>query len=422
MNTKKVVIIGGGFGGLNCAKNLSRWKNVSIELVDRRNYHLFQPLLYQVAMAGLSPAEIAVPIRTILGRKPNTRVRLANVDRIDLAHKAIIADGTSLSYDYLVLACGAKHSYFGHPEWEENAPGLKTLEQATEIRRRVLLAFEKAETEKDPEKQKQWLTFVVVGGGPTGVELAGALGEMSRFTLARDFKSIDPSRARVLLIEAGARLLASFAPELGQRATRDLEELGVQVWTSTRVTQVSADGVQLGSEYLRAGTVLWAAGVQPSSLGKQLGVPLDPIGRVLVEKDLSIPGHPEVFVIGDMALVKNSKGLPLPGIAPVAIQQGRYLARLLHGEIEGKTREPFQYWDKGQMATIGRKKAIVESGKLKFGGFTAWLAWLFIHIFYLIGFKNRLFVLMDWAWSYLTFRKGARLIVDKEWRSIPKEM
>ena len=414
---KKVVIVGGGFAGLNAAKVLAGRREVEVEVIDRRNHHLFQPLLYQVATAGLSPAEIAVPIRGLLSGYANTNVNLANVLEVSPTQKLVKTDSGSFPYDFAILACGSKHSYFGHPEWENFAPGLKTLEQATEIRRRVLLAFEKAERETDPERQKRLLTFVVVGAGPTGVELAGALGEISRFTLSRDFHRIDPARTRVMLIEAGPRILASFSEKLAKGAARDLEKLGVQIWTSTRVTGVSNEGVQLSQETLQAATVLWAAGVAPSSLGKTLGVPLDKVGRVVVEADLSVKGFPTLFVTGDQASCLGENGEPLPGLAPVAMQQGRCAARNILADIAGKARRPFHYMDKGQMATIGRKKAIAQTKHLQFSGFLAWMAWLLVHVYYLIGFKNRLFVLFSWAWAYLTFSRGARLIVDKEWRS-----
>ena len=411
---RHIVVVGGGFGGLSVARTLGGKHGIDVTLIDRRNHHLFQPLLYQVATAGLSPAEIAAPIRGIVSRHRNVRVLLGNVTDLDLPAKALKFGTTTLSYDVLVLACGAKHSYFGHSEWEEHAPGLKTLEQATEIRRRILLAFELAETESDPEIQKELLTFAIVGGGPTGVELAGAIAEISRTSLRRDFRRIRPERTRVILIEAGPRVLASFAESLSQRAAQDLEGLGVQIWTSTRVTQVDAEGVTLGKERLRARTVIWAAGVQPSSLSRKLGVALDPTGRVCVNEDLSLPGFPDVFIIGDQAHFPDGKGGALPGIAPVAIQQGRHVAKILQ---HPEKRSPFRYMDKGMMATIGRKRAVVESAGLKWGGFFAWITWLVVHIYYLIGFRNRLFVLMQWAWAYLTFRRGARLIVNKDWRS-----
>ncbi|MBK7828862.1 NAD(P)/FAD-dependent oxidoreductase [Nannocystis sp.] len=413
---RHVVIVGGGFGGLCAAQVLAGAKGVEVTIIDRRNHHLFQPLLYQVAMAGLSPAEIAYPIRTIFSGKRNVRVLLARATGIDLGKKLLRTDDAEIPYDNLILACGARQSYFGHNEWETYAPGLKSLEEATEIRRRVLTAFELAEKEPDPDKQRKLLTFVVIGGGPTGVELAGALGEISRFTLSRDFRRIDPRRTRVILIEAGPRILAAFDEKLASRATADLESLGVTVWTSTKVTRVDADGVDLGEESVQAATILWAAGVAPSELNKSLGVPLDRGGRVMVEQDCSLKDHPEVFVVGDQAhFLHNDK--PLPGLAPVAMQQGRCTARNILREVKGKPREPFRYRDKGQMATIGRRRAIVEFGRFKFAGFFAWLAWLLVHILYLVGFKNRLEVVLNWSWNYFAFSRGARLIVGKDWRS-----
>ena len=411
-----VVIVGGGFAGINAAKGLARQRDVSVTLIDRRNYHLFQPLLYQVAMAGLSPADIAVPIRSLFSRSPNVRVLQGNVTGCDLPNSKLSTSFGELRFDYLILACGSRHSYFGHNEWEQFAPGLKTIEQATEIRRRVLMAFEQAETHPDPAHRKPLLTFVIVGGGPTGVELAGAIGEMTRFTLARDFRNIDAKLARIILIEAGPRILPSFASDLASRAVRDLETLGVQVWTDSRVTAIDAEGVQIGDERIDAATVLWAAGVEASGLGRSAGGETDRAGRVHVEPTLCLPEFPNVFIAGDMALVLNKEGKPLPGTAPVALQQGKYLARLIRDELRGKPRKPFQFVDKGQMATIGRSRAIVEIGKFHLAGRFAWLLWLLVHIYYLTGFRNRLFVVFQWAWSYLTFRRGARLIVDKEWQ------
>lgn len=412
---KRIVIVGGGFAGLAAAKEFRRSSEVEITLIDRRNHHLFQPLLYQVAMAGLSPAEIAEPIRGILSRQKNVRVLQGEVRSVDFDSNRVIADFGEVPYDYLIMACGAKHSYFGKPEWEQFAPGLKTLEQATEIRRRVLTAFENAERETDPENQKRLLTFVVVGGGPTGVELAGAIGEMSRYTLAKDFRAIDASLARVILIEAGPRILPMFSPELATRAVRDLEHLGVQVWTSSMVSNINADGIAISSEKIQSATILWAAGVEASSLGRKLKLDIDRAGRVMVEADLSLKQHPQLFVLGDQAhVVQNDR--PLPGIAPVAMQQGRFAAQNILGELAGKPRLEFKYVDKGQMATIGRSRAITEFGGWKFAGFFAWMAWLIVHIYYLTGFRNRFFVVMSWAWSYLTYRRGARLIVEKEWR------
>lgn len=421
MSAPKVVIVGAGFAGLNAAKVLGRHgKGLDVTLVDRRNYHLFQPLLYQVAMAGLSPAEIAYPVRSLLAECQNVRVILGDVKEVHLAEKCVCGDFGSLQYDYLLLATGSAHSYFGHEEWEEYAPGLKTLEQATEIRRRVLTAFELAERETNAEEQKAHLTFAIIGGGPTGVELAGAIGEISRYTLERDFRHIDPRRTRIVLIEAGPRVLPTFHPDCSARALRDLEKLGVSVWTGTRVTRVDAEGVAMGEEFLRSRTVLWAAGVQPSPINKELGGDLDRAGRVRVNDDLTLPGHPEVYVVGDQAWVQQ-EGKPLPGLAPVAMQEGRHAARNIVRAAAGQPTEPFRYHDKGTMATIGRSRAVVEIGKLHFYGFPAWLTWLFVHIYYLIGFRNRVFVLVQWIWSYLTFSRGARLIVYKNWKMEPVE-
>ncbi len=411
----KVLIVGGGFAGINAAKVLGKEKNLDVTLVDRQNHHLFQPLLYQVAMAGLSPADIAVPMRSMLSRYSNTRVLQGVAEHVDPDGQTVSFDFGVLPYDYLILACGATHSYFGNPDWEEFAPGLKTVAQATEIRRRVLSAFELAERETDPATQRKLLTFVVVGGGPTGVELAGAIGEMSRFTLAADFRKINPKQTRILLIEAGPRILPMFREAQSEKALRSLETLGVQVWTGSSVTALDKDGVALGSERIEAATVLWAAGTEASDLGPASGLEVDNRGRVLVKGDLSIPGHANVFVAGDQARVGGESVEPLPGTAPVALQQGRFLGRLIRSEVAGKPRTDFRFVDKGQMATIGRSRAIVESGRLKLSGWIAWMAWLVIHIFYLTGFKNRLFVVGQWAWSYLTFRRGARLIVDKNW-------
>lgn len=418
---KRVVVIGGGFAGLAVARGLGRVRHVEVTLLDRRNHHLFQPLLYQVAMAGLSPAEIAQPIRSLLSKQRNTRVLREEVTEVDFGRQLVRSRQRAYPYDFLVVACGSWHHYFGHEEWEPFAPGLKTVEQATEIRRRVLDAFEEAEKEQDPARQRALLTFAVVGGGPTGVELAGAIGEMSRFTLARDFRRIDPKLARIVLIEAGPRILPSFAPELASRAVRDLEGLGVQVWTSSPVSKVDADGVEIGDERLRCATVLWAAGVRPApltgALGRQPGVELHRSGRVVVAPDLSLPAWPNVFVAGDQAYLEDERGRPLPGLAPVALQQGRYLGDLLRRELTGRPRPgPFRYRDKGQLATIGRRRAIAEMRRLRMAGLPAWVLWLVVHIYYLVGFKNRVLVVIQWAWSYWRFRRGARLIVDKRWR------
>ncbi len=413
---KRVLIVGGGFVGLNAAKGLGNVPDLEVTVVDRTNHHLFQPLLYQVAMAGLSPADIAAPIRSLLSRYRNIRVLQGEVLSVDMNRHVAVAEFGELPFDYLITACGARHSYFGHDEWEEFAPGLKNLEQATEIRRRVLLAYEEAERSNVPEDRKRLLTFVVVGGGPTGVELAGAIGEMSRFTLARDFRNIDAKLARVIMLEAGPRILPMFSEQLAARATRDLEHLGVQVWTGSAVTKIDADGVEIGAERIRAATVLWAAGVKASSLGQTMGLNVDRQGRVIVEPDMSVPGHPNVFVAGDQSCFTHQTGRPLPGTAPVAMQQGQYIAKVIRLDLAGKPRPPFRFTDKGQMATIGRSRAIVEMGRVKFTGFFAWLTWLVVHIYFLTGFKNRLLVVLQWAWSYLSFHRGARLIVTKDWR------
>ncbi|MET0536303.1 MAG: NAD(P)/FAD-dependent oxidoreductase [Steroidobacter sp.] len=419
MAAKNVVIVGAGFAGLNAAKRLGNVDDVSVTVVDRENHHLFQPLLYQVAMAALSPADIAVPIRSLLAGCRNVRVLKAAAERVDVANRKLITDSGELPYDYLLLACGAQHAYFGHEEWEQSAPGLKNLPQATEIRRRVLEAFEIAERETNSEERRRQLTFIVIGGGPTGVELAGAIGEMSRYTLARDFRSIDPRQTRVILVEAGQRILASFDDKLAARAMRDLESLGVQVWTGARVTDVTRDGVTVGNEKIAAATVLWAAGVRAADIGRTLGVPVDPAGRVITSPDLTIEGHPEVFVLGDMSNRAGSNGRPLPGVALVAMQEGIYAADIIKKEAKGRVeaRAPFEYFDLGQMATIGRSRAIAEFRGLKMSGVFAWWFWLLVHIYRLSGFRNRLSVLVHWAWSYMTFGRGARLIVGKDWQS-----
>ncbi|HEY4641429.1 MAG TPA: NAD(P)/FAD-dependent oxidoreductase [Thermoanaerobaculia bacterium] len=405
MSEPHVVIIGGGFGGLYAARTLNG-APVRVTVVDRRNFHLFQPLLYQVASAALNPSDIASPIRAILSHQKNAGVILGEATRIDAANKRVILTEGELAYDYLVVATGATHSYFSHPEWERYAPGLKTIEDALEIRRRVLLAFEHAERATDPDVQKAWLTFVVVGGGPTGVELAGALSEIARQTMIRDFRHIDPSSARVILVEGRDRVLPPYPPSLSEKAKRQLQHLGVEVITGGVVTSLNDREVCIGEMSIATKTVLWAAGVQASPLAKSLDVPLDRAGRVLVEPDLTIPGHPEVFVIGDLAAVKQKNGELVPGVAPAAIQEGVYVAK----RIAGRTKKPFKYWDKGSLATIGRAAAVAEIGPLKLSGFIAWIAWLTIHIFFLIGFRNRLLVITQWAWAYLTFQRGARLI------------
>lgn len=417
---KCVLIVGAGFGGLSAAKILSKHPELELLILDRRNHHLFQPLLYQVAMAGLNPADIAMPIRSIFHKSKNTTVLLEEVTDVLLQTNQVRTTQKLFSYDYLILACGAQHSYFGHPEWESFAPGLKTLEQATEIRRRVLTAFEMAEKETDPIIQQAYLTFVVVGGGPTGVELAGALGEITQYTLSQDFRNIDPTKTKILLIEAGPRILASFEEDLGKKAHADLKKLGVEVLINSKVTDIQEKGVLINGEWLNAKTTIWAAGVQPSQLNKKLGAETDRIGRVIVNDDLSLKKFSNVFVIGDQAHSKNGNGQPLPGLAPVAIQEGKYVAHQILNDLSGKPRKKFTYFDKGQMATIGRKKAIVQFKRLRFNGFLAWLSWLFIHIYYLIGFRNKFFVLCQWAYSYYTYQRGARLITTRQWESEDK--
>jgi NADH:ubiquinone reductase (H+-translocating) len=404
-----VVVLGAGFGGLAAARAL-RHAPARVTVVDRRNHHLFQPLLYQVATAGLSPAEIASPIRRILRKQANTSVVLAEARSIDVAgRRVLLADG-ELAYDRLVIAAGATHSYFGHDEWEALAPGLKSLEDALEIRRRALLAFEAAEREDDAERRRSWLTFVVVGGGPTGVEMAGALAEIARHTLVREFRRIDPRTARVILVEAGPRILPAYPPDLSDRAARQLEALGAQVWAGMAVTQVSPDGVQMGAERVAARTVVWAAGVQASPLARSLGVPLDRAGRVKVGPDLALPGHPEVYVVGDLASF-DQDGQAVPGVAPAAMQMGRHAARNVLRALDGQPPLPFRYVDKGSLATIGRRSGVALFGKLRLWGFPAWAAWLAVHIFFLIGFRNRFVVMFTWGWAYLTYQRSARLIV-----------
>ena len=406
---REVVIVGGGFGGLYAARGL-RGAPVHTTIVDRRNHHLFQPLLYQVATAALNPADIASPIRSVFRGWKDLSVLLAEVVGVDLAAKKVaLADG-ELAYDFLVLATGATHSYFDHPEWASLAPGLKSIEDALEIRRRVLLAYEMAERETDRERRREWMTFVIIGGGPTGVELAGALAEISRQALSREFDRIDPTHARIILVEGTARVLPPYPATLSAKARTQLERLGVDVWTGARVTGIDASGVTLGGERIVARTVVWAAGVAASPLARTLGVPLDRAGRVPVRPDLTLPGRDDVFVVGDLAAIEQD-GEPVPGVAPAAIQMGRHAARTIHRALAGEPARPFRYVDKGSFATIGRGKAVGElPGGLQLSGFPAWLGWLAIHIFFLIGFRNRVLVLLQWAYSYVTFRRGARLI------------
>ncbi len=417
----RVVIVGAGFGGLYAAKAL---KHAPIELIviDRRNFHLFQPLLYQVATGGLSPGEIASPIRHVLSRQRNTRVELAEVRDIDADNRRLILDVGEISYDTLVLAAGSHYRYFGHDQWPAIAPGLKSIEDATEIRSRILMAFEAAERDPDVEARRAWLTFVIVGGGPTGVELAGALGEIARDTLRHDFRTINPADARILLMEGSPRVLLTFPPKLSASAERALAHLGVETRTGATVVDLNQEGVTVRTgervERISARTVLWAAGVEASSLGqilsKRIGSPLDRDGRLMVEADLTVPGHPEIFVIGDLANFSHQTGRPLPGVAPVAMSEGRYVARAIEARLRGKPLGPFHYFDKGNLATIGRNKAVADFGFVRISGFFAWIVWLFVHLMYLVEFDNRLLVLVEWMYNYFTRNRGARLITGPE--------
>jgi NADH dehydrogenase len=418
-----VVIVGAGFGGLVAARTLTH-APVRVTVIDRKNHHTFQPLLYQVATAGLSPGEIAAPIRSIV-RGRNVEVLLGEVRGFDLDRRLVKLSDVQIPYDYLVVAAGASHAYFGHDEWEHLAPGLKTIEDAIEIRRRVLLAFELAERHSASGAGQVQINFVVVGGGPTGVELAGTLAEIARRVLADEFHLIDPKRTRIILLEGGPRVLPAYPDDLSRSAEKQLRHLGVEVRTSTLVTGVEPAAVVMGTTRLPAAVILWAAGVAASPLGKRLGAPIDRAGRVLVNPDLSLPGHPEVFVIGDLASLKDGQGKLLPGVAPVAMQQGKATAGNIRRDLNGEPRKHFHYRDKGSVATIGRAAAVAEFGKLHISGFIAWLSWLFIHIFFLIGFRNRLIVFIQWAWSYFTYERGARLITGDTqlpgWRELPGE-
>ncbi|HEX4001409.1 MAG TPA: NAD(P)/FAD-dependent oxidoreductase [Candidatus Acidoferrales bacterium] len=416
----RVVILGGGFGGLSAVNEL-RKAPVDITLIDRSNYHLFQPLLYQVATGSLSPANIASPLRNVLKKQKNARVLLGEAVGLDPAKRRVVLSDGAVEYDTLVVATGSSHQYFGHDEWEEFAPGLKTIDDATDMRRRILLAFEAAERETDPEKLRSWLTFVIVGGGPTGMELAGALGEIANDTLRGDFRNIDPTKAQIILVEGAGRALPSYPPKLSAAATRMLERLGVSVRTASFVTGVAKDSVtvRMGDhfEQISTRTILWAAGVLASPLGrvleKEIGAKLDGPGRVIVEPDMTVPGHPEIFVIGDLAHFSHQTGEPLPGVAQPAIQQGRYVGRTIAARLRGKAMPPFHYWDKGNLATIGRGAAVADLGWLRLSGFPAWLMWIFVHLAYIIEFRNRLLVLVQWAWVYFTYDRSARLITGK---------
>jgi NADH dehydrogenase len=410
----RVVIVGSGFAGLYAARALRR-ADASVLVLDRTNYHLFQPLLYQVATAVLAPTSITSPIRFLLRKQRNTEVLLEQVARVDTAQRVVIADGgREFPYDYLVLATGTGPSYYGHDEWKPLAPGLKGIEDAREIRHRFLTAFENAEKIDDPQEQAEWLTFVIVGGGPTGVELAGMIPDTARHVFHPEFRRVDTRKTRVILLEGGPRLLPAFPESLAEHARRDLEELGVEVHTNARVTRVTDHTVYLGDTQYVARTVLWAAGNAASPVGRTLGAPLDSVGRVIVEKDLSIPGHPEVFVVGDLAALDQDDGTPVPGVAPAAMQMGRTAAANILRLLDGKPTADFHYFDKGNLATIGRHKAIADFGRVHVTGYAAWWTWLFVHILYLAGFTNRLSVLLQWGYAYITYQRGARLITESK--------
>jgi NADH dehydrogenase len=406
---QRIVIVGAGFGGLSLAKGLAG-APYDVTLIDRHNYHLFQPLLYQVATAALSPADIAAPVRAILRGQSDATVMLADVSGVDTGAQEVIAEGRRIPYDILVLATGAQHAYFGHDDWAAFAPGLKTIDDATYLRRRILLAFERAEAETDAAERARLLTFVVIGGGPTGVEMAGAIAELAKWALAADFRNIDPRSARIVLVEGGPRLLAALHPSLSEKARLSLERLGVEVRLNATVTDCRDESVAIGADRIPTRTIMWAAGVKASPAGEWLGVPADRAGRVKVAPDLSVPDRANVFVIGDTALALDAGGKPLPGVAPVAKQQGEYLARLLVARASGRTLPPFRYRDFGSLATIGRKHAVADFGKVRLAGFFAWVLWSVAHIYFLIGFRRRLIVALHWAWSYITFQRGTRLI------------
>jgi len=417
---KKVIVIGGGFGGLSAAKVLAEYSDlVDVYLIDKRNHHLFQPLLYQVATAGLSPSDIAIPIRSVFSEQRNVHVFLEEITRVDFALSTLFTKKTMFTYDYVIFACGSSHSYFGNEQWERFAPGLKTLEMAIEIRRRILSAFEAAEKEFDPEMQKKWLTFVVVGAGPTGVEMAGAISEIARQTMIKDFRNLNIEDTRIFLVEGGQRVLASFHNDLSEEAKKDLESIGVTCLLSSRVTDINEDGVTIKTgdinEFINAKTVIWAAGVKASFLNKTMQTELDPAGRVIVDEHLNVKNFSNAYVIGDQAHFLESNGRVLPGLAPVAIQMGKRSALNIIAQIKGENQTKFEYLDKGQMATIGRSLAVMEYGNFRARGLFAWLSWLFVHIYYLIGFKNRFLVMFQWFWSYVTFSRGSRLITKDNW-------
>ena len=410
------IVVGAGFAGLNAAKALANREGLRVILVDHRNHHLFQPLLYQVATAGLNPSDIAVPIRVQFRGAPNVEIHLGHVDGVDLEKRIVFGEGHEIGFDFLILACGARHSYFGHPEWEEFAPGLKTLEQATEMRRRMLVAFERAENELDVETQRAYLTFVVVGGGPTGVELAGAIADISRTAMRGDFRRIDPAKARIVLLEAAPRVLTAFSDDLSERARRDLTEIGVEVRTNAKVDAIDSEGVTIGSERLPARTVFWAAGVQAERLAITPTLDTDRASRIKVNSDYSLPSYTYAFAVGDMASLEMAPGQLVPGVAPAAIQAGEHAANMILRDLEGQPRQPFVYKDKGTMATIGKSRAVGQIGRMKLTGRIAWFAWLLIHVYQLIGFRNRLAVIFNWAWNYMFSKRGARLITEKEWK------
>lgn len=419
-HTPHVVIVGAGFAGLSAAKALAK-APVQITVVDRRNHHIFQPLLYQVATAALNPSDIAAPIRGVLGSQRNVRVILAEAINCLLDRRRIVLHEGELAYDYLILATGATHSYFGREEWVHDAPGLKSLEDALDIRRRVLLAYEAAEREADPERRAAWMTFVVVGGGPTGTELAGALSEIARMALTNDFRSIVPGSARVILAHSGDRLLPSFSPHLSHKAREQLERIGVEVRTHSRVTNLDGEGVQIGDTYVPARTVIWAAGVVASPLAACLGAPIDRVGRVRVEPDLSVRGHPEVFAIGDMA-AREQDGRPVFGVAPSAIQAGRATATNILRAMAGREPIPFRYVHRGSMATVGRKAAVAEFGRIQLSGLSAWLVWALVHILSIVGFRNRASVMLQWIWAYVTYTRGVRLITGEALRYVSPQV
>ena len=404
-----VIIVGAGFGGLEAAKKLA-CEPVRVTVIDRTNYHLFQPLLYQVATAALSPADIAAPTRAILSKCRNMAVILSEVRAIDVEARKVITTDLEFAYDYLILATGSRHSYFGHDEWEKIAPGLKSLEDAIEIRRRILMAFEYAEKISDEAAKRAAMTFVIIGGGPTGVEMAGAIAEIARYTLEKDFRHIDPASARVILIEGDRRLISAFPEDLSESALKQLRDLGVEVRTGVHATSLTDAGLNVGDEFIPCRVKIWAAGNVASFVGKSLGVPVDRVGRVMVNDDLTIPGHPEVQVIGDLANFLHQTGSPLPGVSPVAMQQGRHAAKNILAMIDNRKPQRFWYFDKGSMATIGRNKAVADLNLVHLSGLPAWLVWLFVHVAFLVGFRNRVAVLFQWAWAYFTFNKGARLI------------